>query len=95
MVYSQDLDEYRICRIAFPGSTDSIAGINYGELKYEIAHYSKKYLREGTFRHASDSEFQMLHETMDLLKLGQNIRKYDLGQGSMVYTIAGVRKPLY
>lgn len=93
MVYYQDLDEYRICKKIFPGSTDSISGINYGELKYEIANFSKKYLRNGTFMYAKVSEFQMMNETMDLLKLGQNLRKYDLGEGSMIYTIAGVRRP--
>ena len=93
IVFSQDLDEYRLCKKLYPSSNYTLKDIDFDFLRQELKTNSKEYLWKGSFRYMKSDEVKMIEEMKLELKLGNNLKNYDVGEGSTLYSMLGVKRP--
>lgn len=92
-MFSQDLDEYRVCMSLFPSARFGLKGVDFDKLNTELETNSDKHLWKGIFRYEKVGEEDMLEQMKEELKLGNNMRNYDIGLGTSLYTLLGIRRP--
>ena len=93
IIYSENLDEYRLIRSIFPSSVYTLVHIDFRQIRQQMISDSKEYFWQGRFRYQSAFDRETLNYIKDIFGATNNLIQFDIVTRASLYSLIGIRRP--